>query len=74
MSTPSAPQPAEDSLWDAKDVARYMKASVSWAYKAAERDEIPCIRIGAMLRFEPAAIRAWLVGAHAPGYVKGASK
>jgi len=52
--------PADDALWDVKDIARVLKASVSWVYKASERGELPCIRIGAMLRFEPATIRAWL--------------
>ena len=63
MSAPNAPAAValqEETLWDAKDVARYLKASVSWVYKAAERDELPCIHIGAMLRFEPGAIRAWI--------------
>lgn len=63
MKTPGTAlsQPlADDSLWDVKDIARVLKASTSWVYKAAERGELPCIRIGAMLRFEPAAIRAWL--------------
>jgi excisionase family DNA binding protein len=41
-------------------VARYLSASKSWAYKAAERGELPCIRIGAMLRFAPNSVRAWL--------------
>jgi excisionase family DNA binding protein len=50
----------EESLWTVHDIARVLKSSVSWVYKAAERGELPCIRIGAMLRFEPATIRAWL--------------
>jgi excisionase family DNA binding protein len=55
-----ADQSTDDVLWDVKDVARYLKASNSWVYKAAERGELPTIRIGAMLRFDPAAIRVWL--------------
>ncbi len=55
----SRPPPLE-SLWDARDVARYIKASVSWVYKAAERGEMPCVRLGAMLRFDPMTIRKWL--------------
>jgi len=50
----------EELLWTVPDVARLLRASTSWVYKAAERDQLPYIRIGAMLRFEPAAIRAWL--------------
>jgi excisionase family DNA binding protein len=47
-------------LWTAREVAKHLRASISWVYKAAERGELPCIRLGAMLRFDPAAIRAWL--------------
>ena len=52
--------PPDEMLWTAREVATYLRASISWVYKAAERGELPCIRLGAMLRFDPAAIRAWL--------------
>jgi len=50
----------EEALWTVHDVAGFLKASASWVYKASERGDLPCIRLGAMVRFEPAAIRAWL--------------
>ena len=50
------------TLWDVRDVAQYLKASVSWVYKAAERCELPCIRVGGLLRFDPAAVRAFALG------------
>ncbi|OLD47072.1 MAG: hypothetical protein AUI48_05410 [Chloroflexi bacterium 13_1_40CM_2_68_14] len=53
---------AERTLWDVRDVAGYLKASVSWVYKAAERGELPCIRVGGLLRFDPRAVRAWAAG------------
>jgi excisionase family DNA binding protein len=49
-----------ESLWDAQDVAAYLKVSRSWVYKAAEEATIPCVRVGANLRFDPAVIRAWV--------------
>jgi excisionase family DNA binding protein len=49
---------AEQTLWDVRDVARFLKASVSWVYKAAERGDLPCIRIGGLLRFDAGAVRA----------------
>jgi len=52
---------AQQTLWDVRDVARYLKASVSWVYKAAERGELPCIRVGGLLRFDPHAVRAFAV-------------
>ncbi|MFT3914861.1 MAG: hypothetical protein QM704_12340 [Anaeromyxobacteraceae bacterium] len=31
-------------------------------YKAAERGELPCVRVGRMLRFKPDEIRATVLG------------
>ena len=50
----------DEALLDAKQVARLFKASPSWVYKAAQRGTIPSIHIGALLRFEPKAMREWL--------------
>ena len=68
----------EAPLWDARDVARYLKKSVSWVYHAAAADEVPCRRIGGSLRFAPEEIRAFARGeswvgrmiARAPGPAK----
>lgn len=53
---------SEDQLWDANDVAHYLKVSRSWVYHRAEAGELPCLRVGALLRFEPDAIRAFARG------------
>lgn len=54
-------EPVEDQgLWNVKAVCEYMKCSKSWVYKAAESGVLPCIRIGSMLRFRPADIRAFV--------------
>jgi predicted DNA-binding transcriptional regulator AlpA len=52
----------EAPLWDVRDVARYLKKSVSWVYHAAAADEVPCRRIGGSLRFAPEEIRAFARG------------
>jgi predicted DNA-binding transcriptional regulator AlpA len=52
----------DDPLWDARDVARYLKKSLSWVYHAAAADEVPCRRIGGSLRFAPDEIRAFARG------------
>ncbi|AFE05834.1 hypothetical protein COCOR_04434 [Corallococcus coralloides DSM 2259] len=49
---------AEDSLWDANDVARFLKSSRSWVYQQAQVGRLPCVKIGGLLRFDPNAIRA----------------
>lgn len=48
-----------ERLWRASDVAEYGSCSISWVYKEAERGTLPCIRVGAMRRFDPAAIKAF---------------
>jgi len=51
-----------DELWDANDAARYLKVSRSWVYQRAEAGTLPCLRIGGLLRFDPATIRAFARG------------
>lgn len=53
-------------LWDAQDVARYLKVSRSWVYHRAEAGLLPCIRVGGLLRFDPVAIRASARGEPTP--------
>lgn len=52
----------EEALWDANDVARFLKASRSWVYQQAQAGQLPCVKIGGLLRFEPAAFRAFIRG------------
>ena len=52
----------EQQLWDATDVAQYLKVSRSWVYHRAESGELPCLRIGGLLRFDPQAIHAFARG------------
>ena len=51
-----------EELWDANDVARYLKASRSWVYHQAEAGKLPHLRIGALLRFNPARVKAFAHG------------
>jgi len=52
----------DEALWDANDVARFLKASRSWVYQRAQSGQLPYVKIGGLLRFEPAAIRAFIRG------------
>jgi excisionase family DNA binding protein len=56
----------ERPLWDANDVARYLKASRSWVYQRAESGLLPCLRIGGLLRFDQDVIRAFAKGQVVP--------
>ena len=63
---PPVSAPVRDGLWDANDVAAYLKVSRSWVYHRAEAGLLPCIRVGALLRFAPEAIRAAARGEGTP--------
>jgi excisionase family DNA binding protein len=64
MTSPRAPhsEEASDDLWDANDVARYLKVSRSWVYQRAEAGHLPCLRLGGLVRFDPATVRAFARG------------
>ena len=51
--------PQRDGLWDANDVARYLKVSRSWVYHRAEAGQLPHLRIGGLLRFDSEAVRVF---------------
>lgn len=51
-----------EPLWDAKDVAAYLKVSRSWVYHEAESGLLPCLRIGGLLRFDPILVRNFARG------------
>jgi excisionase family DNA binding protein len=55
-----------EPLWTVREVAAFLRASTSWVYKAAERGDLPCIRLGALLRFRPSAIQEHLEKQAAP--------
>lgn len=61
--------PAVEPLWKVADVACFLSMSDSWVYKEAEAGRLPCLRLGAALRFRPEAIRRWLEQASAPSNV-----
>lgn len=57
---------AAESLWDANDVASFLKVSRSWVYHRAECGELPHLRVGGLLRFEPDVILAYARGETRP--------
>lgn len=59
MSTKTAIQDSPETLWTAREVAAYLRASESWVRKASAAGRLPCLRIGSMVRFDPETIRLW---------------
>jgi excisionase family DNA binding protein len=51
-----------EPLWTWREVADYLRASRSWVYKAADAGTLPSLRIGGLLRFDPAMVRAFARG------------
>lgn len=52
---------APEALWTVADTARFLSLSKSWVYKEVEAGRLPCIRIGAAVRFSPPeAIRRYV--------------
>jgi excisionase family DNA binding protein len=48
------------------EVAEILSVSERQIYKLAAENEIPCFRVGAAIRFDPAAIREWIGKSSAP--------
>jgi excisionase family DNA binding protein len=57
-----AGEPQDDVLWTVDDVARYLRVSKSWVYQGVAAGRVPCIRVGALVRFDPVAFKAWAAG------------
>jgi|CXWL01.1.fsa_nt_gi excisionase family DNA binding protein len=52
----------ELKLRDVAWVAEFLGVSKSWVYQATAAGRIPCIRLGALVRFDAATIKAWSRG------------
>ena len=62
MSNPNDRSSVGEPLWAAADVANYLRVSRSWVYQRAEAGELPCLRMGGLLRFDPETVRAYARG------------
>ncbi len=52
----------QDGLWDVEDAARYLKLKPFTIRKKVRQGLLPVVRIGRLMRFNPAAIKKWLAG------------
>lgn len=52
---------SDDTLWTADDVATFSKTSRSWVYQKAAAGLLPCLKVGGLLRFDPAAIKKFFL-------------
>lgn len=56
----------QEPLWDAKDVATFLKASRSWVYLHSEDGTLPSVKVLGLRRFLPEQIRAFARGEPIP--------
>lgn len=54
-------QGTDEKLWTASDLARWAGVSRSWVYQHAAAGLLPCIKVGGLLRFDPAAVRKFFL-------------
>ena len=47
-------------LWTAQEVAAFLRVGRNAPYEMADRGELPFIRVGQRLRFDPAKVREYL--------------
>ncbi|MDQ3349814.1 MAG: helix-turn-helix domain-containing protein [Acidobacteriota bacterium] len=62
----NSPTPGLDELMTVEDVAALLKVSKSWVYEhtrsrgVPRSERLPCLKLGKYVRFEPAAVRAFI--------------
>lgn len=49
-----------ERLLTVKQVAELLSVKTSWVYLAADRGELPCVRVGRYLRFSLPRIESWI--------------
>lgn len=50
----------ESGLWTVQDMAVFLRTTPAAVFKSVERRQIPHIRLGRRILFDPAAVREWL--------------
>jgi len=51
---------SNDRLLSVREVAEWLSISTPWVYKAVERGDLPYLRIGQAIRFDPEEIKRYL--------------
>jgi excisionase family DNA binding protein len=65
-STPASKQPIGldqhelEPLLDVDDLTRLLKLPRKSVYRLVEEDDLPTLRVGRRLRFDPVEVREWL--------------
>jgi excisionase family DNA binding protein len=62
METTKRTEETIGELWDVGRVAGFLGVSRSWVYSAVASGNLPVVRVGSLLRFDPVAMSAWVRG------------
>ncbi|ROP29351.1 helix-turn-helix transcriptional regulator [Couchioplanes caeruleus] len=66
MATASASAAAVDRLWTIDDVSAFLRVPIATLYQwRHHRVGPPAFKVGRHLRYDPTAVRAWLVSQEA---------
>jgi excisionase family DNA binding protein len=52
--------PNRKLLWTSREAAAALSISERTLWKLTHKGDIPCVRIGRAVRYDPATIRAWI--------------
>ena len=61
------PQPGDDPLLTAEDVAGLMRVTRGWVYAATRSNVLPHLRLGRYVRYRKSAIDAWMASVERGG-------
>lgn len=53
-------EPVEEPLLHPATVAARLNVPISWVYRAAREDRLPCVRTGRYVRFRPADVEEFI--------------
>ena len=60
MTARNIAPPLAESLWTHREVMALLRIGRNAVYDMAASGDLPSIRIGSRIRFDPAKVRAWL--------------
>jgi len=62
------PQPSDDPLLTADEVAGLMRVTRAWVYAATRSNLLPHLRLGRYVRYRRSAIVAWMASVERGGH------
>ncbi len=64
--------PGEKLLWTPREAAEALSLSQRTLWTLTDARDVPCVRIGRLVRYDPQALREWIAGKRPPAADSGA--